>query len=108
MTDFEVKFSDNMFVYAAEYAEYPSNLKVTIPETFLDKKSGSTQEVKLAKGSNNIFLNENPPSLSNSITSKNYITLPVVGSIGKVNAGTRLLAQFIGNCPFNGVIVARC
>lgn len=108
MTDFEVKFSDNMFVYAAEYAEYPSSLKVTIPETFLDKNSGSAQEVRLGKSSTNIYVNETIPSISNSVTSKNYITLPVACNISSVSVGTRLLAQFIGNCPFNGVIIARC
>lgn len=125
MTDFEVSFKDSMFVYAAESATNPSRLKVTIPEIFLDKKMGTVDSVRLAKGSTNIYLNENPPALANSILSMNYIELPVIGSfsgsgsyaghnisvssgIGSIRAGDRLVAQFIGNCPFNGIIIARC
>lgn len=125
MTDFEVSFKDSMFVYAAESATNPSKLKVTIPEIFLDKKTNTVDSTRVAKGSSNIYLNENPPALSNSIISMNYIELPVVGSfsgsgrygdhtinvtsgIGAVHAGDRLIAQFIGNCPFNGIIIGRC
>lgn len=133
MTDFDVKFKDSMFVYAAESATNPSILKVTVPETFLDKNTGDAQDIRIAKGNINMFINESPPALSNSIISKNYIELPVIGSftgngsgqyyadgdnrtvyvnvssgIGEINVGDRLVASFIGNSPDNGVIIARC
>ena len=133
MSDFDVMFKDSMFVYAAESVNNPQTLKVTVPEAFLDKSTGKVDETRLAKGSTNIFINENPPALSNSVVSKNYITLPVIGSftgsgsgkyyadggshtvtvnvntgIGQVNIGDRLVASFIGNSPDNGVIIARC
>lgn len=125
MTDFEVSFKDSMFVYAAESATNPSKLKVTIPEIFLDKKTNTVESIRVAKGNSNIYLNENPPALANSVMSLNYIELPVIGSfagsgtygshkinvtsgIGSIRAGDRLIAQFIGNCPFNGVIIGRC
>ena len=129
MTDFDVKFKDSMFVYAAESVTNPSKLKVTIPEAFLDKKTGASEDIRIAKGNINVFINENPPALSNSVISKNYLELPVIGSfsgsgkyyadgdtrtvsvssgIGHINIGDRLVAQFIGNSPTNGVIIARC
>lgn len=112
MIDYEIMFKDSMFVYSAETVKNPSKLKVTIPEVFLDKKPNTVEEIRLVKGSNNIFLNENPPALSNSIISKNYLELPIANSlsgvIGKVYAGDRFVAQFIGNSPSNGIITARC
>ena len=125
MQDYDIRFKDNMFVYAAEDADNPTSLKVFIPEVFLDKRTDSIHETRLGKGNLHIFLNENPPALSNSIISKNYIELPVISSftgsvtmqdtsvfvssgIGKISKGDRLLALFIGNSPDNGIIIARC
>lgn len=129
MTDFDIKFNDSMFVYAAESISNPSVLKVSVPEIFLDKETGGATSIRLPKGSTNIFINENPPALTNSIISKNYIELPVIGTftgngqyyadgnyrtvsiksgIGQVNVGDRLVASFIGNSPDNGIIIARC
>lgn len=121
----KIGFRNSMFVYALESAVNPSSLKVSIPEAFLHESSISPSEVKLQKGSNNIFLNATPPALSSYITSYNYISLPVIGSgltsinvkglsyngstgIGSVTKGQRLIAEFTNNSPDHGLIIARC
>ena len=124
-----ITFEDKMFVYAAESAYNPSRIKVTIPEVFLDGSSGAAKVTKTFKGNMNIFVNTVKPSVSNSIAVTSYIELPVtfnmVGStsinvmgsryngstsvgLGSINVGDRLIAEFIGNSPSNGIIVARC
>lgn len=125
MQDFNVLFKENMFVYAAENATNPQRLKVTIPEILLDKPTGEARENRIPKGNINIFINENPPALQTTTISRNFIELPVIGSfngsyyvhgdrynlnagIGTIHVGDRLIASFIGNCPTNGIIIARC
>lgn len=126
MKDYDIMFKDNMLVYSAEDAVNPTVLKVTIPEIFLDKPTGKVVEKRLPKGNVGIFVNEYPPALMGSVVSKNYITLPVIGTfrgntttqygenitmssgIGEIHVGDRLIASFIGNSPNNGVIIARC
>lgn len=110
MSNFDVMFKDTMFVYSAETVRYPSSIKVTVPEVFLDKKTGSAEDIRVAKGNTNIFVNETPPALANSSISKNYLVLPIAnsGRVEYIYTGDRLVAQFIGNCPTNGVIIARC
>lgn len=142
MENFNVGFNNIMFVYASESAYNPEKLKVTIPEVFLENfatnskiDSSEAIEKRVSKGNKNIFINEHPPALMNSVISKNYIELPVIKpfscnfttnvydywgkpntinikdavvGIGQINAGDRLLAAFIGCNPSNGIIIARC
>lgn len=125
MDDRTIEFKEKMFVFAAESAENPQKLKVTIPDLFLDKKSGGASSQKVSKGSTNIYVNAYPPAVTNTAGSNNYIVLPVIKyftgpayvhghvgtaevGIGKVKVGDRLLAEFIGCSPDNGVIIGRC
>jgi hypothetical protein len=124
-----IDFREKMFVYAAENAYNPTELKVTIPEVFIDKDSGAAVSQRIIKSNLNIFTNVTKPAISDSIETINYIILPVISNyigstsvrvqgtnysgstsagIGDVKVGDRFIATFIGNSPINGVIIARC
>lgn len=106
MTENKVGFKDYMYVFAAEDSEYETELKVLLPEVFLDKRTTSAVESKLYK-SNNIFINANPPRVSHVVESKNYMILPIMNgeTFGVVNAGERFIALFINSNPNNGIIL---
>lgn len=107
--DKKLQFKSPMFVYVAERAYCPTQLKVFIPEVFLTGTDPNLSETKAQKGNTSIFLNATIPALSPYVTKYNYITLPLIQSTsGWVEKGTRYMAEFINNNPNYGVIVARC
>lgn len=124
-----ISFDGKMFVYAAESAYNPSKLKVTIPEVFIDKPTGPSKTTQSYKGNMSIFVNITKPAISNVITLSNCISLPVINNLsgsatvryagsnhtgsatvglGQIHVGDRLIAEFIGDSPNSGVIIARC
>ena len=98
-----------MFVYAGESYEYcPDKLKVMIPQAFLIDKDASLSETKSQKGNTSIFINATIPALNSYATKYNYITLPVLNSLGRISKGDRLIAQFVDGNPEYGFISGRC
>lgn len=121
--NFNIGFKNQMFVYAAETTNIYGGsgtpgtdhgnrnpidkLKVCVPEAFLDKPVGKASSKGIPKGDTNIFLNTIKPSLTPTILSYNYITLPINTSKTSIRLGERFLAEFIANSPENGFIIAR-
>ena len=107
--DKKIQFKSPMFVYVAERAYQPNNLKVFVPEVFLTGINPGLSETKSQKGNTNIFLNATIPALSSYVTKYNYITLPIRRDNGGwVEKGTRYMAEFINDNPNYGIIIARC
>ena len=110
-----IEFKNKMFVYSGErYYSRPSSVDVIVPEAFLTSSGISKSDVKVFKGSTNLFINATPPALSNYVYKRNYITLPVMtgssitDSDGDIRIGDRLVADFINNNPTYGMIIGRC
>ena len=106
-----VEFNNTMFVYSGRYYRYLPNdgIDVIVPEAFLTNAGSSASDVKVYKGSTNLFVNATIPALSNYVYKRNYITLPIMAgaSIGEIDTGKRLVAQFINNNPSYGIIIGR-
>ena len=111
MQNTNVEFREQMYVYSAQYVS-PYNtvyqLKVNVPEAFIDISTSEAQSRKTSNGSNNIFINNYQPAISGTIHTNNFITLPCSQGQSDVQIGTRFLAMFVGGNPKNGIILARC
>lgn len=106
----KIDFREHMFVYAAQkYNKYtPEQIKVFVPEVFIDKSQKDATEIKVLKGNMSLFINEQIPSISGTILSRNYLTMKVIPyrNMGNVNIGDRFLATFF-NSNNNYFIISR-
>lgn len=104
-----ISFKEIMYGYAAEDAFNAKELKVFIPEIFIDKNDNTyTYSTRKSRGSNNIFINTHKPAVSAYSKVSNYITLPVA-SFNNVNVtkGDKLILSFVNNNPLNGAVIGK-
>lgn len=105
-----VEIREYMYGYVAEdYSEYGSNnIKVFVPELFLDKPSNTIVETKITKGTESVFKNSTPPALLQYVSSKNYITLPTINNVNmSLKKDDRVIILFINKEPRNGIVIGR-
>ena len=103
----KIFFDNIMFGYAAEDC-ITGKIKVTMPDMFPDKPQGEAITYQTSTGlSKKVIINSNRPAIANFVTNHNYIELPRLSSVGKVELNDKLIVGFVGNSPVNGVVLGK-
>lgn len=113
----KIGFKEYMYGYCAEdydwydndgYRHGTNSVKVFIPELFLDKTSDYMVNLKVSKGTDNVFKNITPPSLLQYVSNKNYLTLPTLNDTTMYfKQNDRVIILFINKNPLNGIVIGR-